>query len=72
MSAAELARRIKVPVNRLTEILNGCRTVTGNTALWLGHFFGTSGDFWLNCSSAMSCDTRSRGRVRRLCAAVTN
>ena len=48
MSAAELARQIKVPVNRITEILNGRRAVTGDTALRLGHFFGTTGEFWLN------------------------
>ena len=48
MSAAELARRIEVPVNRITQILDGRRAVTGDTALRLGHFFGTSGEFWLN------------------------
>lgn len=48
MSAAELARQIEVPVNRITEILNGRRAVTGDTALRLGHFFGTTGEFWLN------------------------
>ena len=48
MSATELARRIEVPANRITEILNGRRAVTGDTALRLGHFFGTSGEFWLN------------------------
>ena len=48
MSAAELALRIQVPVNRMTEILNGRRAVTGDTALRLGRFFGTSGEFWLN------------------------
>ncbi len=48
MSAAELARRIDVPTNRITEILNGRRAVTGDTALRLGRFFGTSGEFWLN------------------------
>ncbi len=48
MSAAELARRIEVPVNRITEILNSRRAVTGDTALRLGRFFGTSGEFWLN------------------------
>ena len=48
MSAAELARQIEVPVNRITEILNGRRAVTGDTALRLGRFFGTSGEFWLN------------------------
>ncbi len=48
MSAAELARRIQVPTNRITAILNGQRAITGDTALRLGHFFGTSAEFWMN------------------------
>jgi antitoxin HigA-1 len=48
MSAAELGRKLKVPTNRITEILNGRRAVTGDTALRLGHFFGTSPEFWMN------------------------
>ena len=48
MSAAELARRIEVPANRIAGILDGRRAVTGDTALRLGRFFGTSGEFWLN------------------------
>jgi addiction module HigA family antidote len=48
MSAAELARQLKVPTNRITEILNGQRGITGDTALRLAHFFGTSAEFWLN------------------------
>jgi antitoxin HigA-1 len=51
MSAAELARKIKVPTNRVTQILNGTRSITGDTALRLGHFFGTSAQFWLNLQS---------------------
>ena len=48
MSAAAFARQIKVPTNRITSILNGTRAVTADTALRLGHWFGTSADFWLN------------------------
>lgn len=48
MSAAELGRNLKVPTNRITEILNGRRAITGDTALRLRHFFGTSPEFWLN------------------------
>ena len=48
MSAAELARKIGVPTNRVTQIMNGTRSITGDTALRLGHFFGTSAQFWLN------------------------
>ena len=51
MSAAELARKIGVPTNRVTGILNGQRAITGDTALRLAHFFGTSGEFWLNLQS---------------------
>ena len=38
--AAELARELRVPTNRVTGILNGQRAITGDTALRLGHFFG--------------------------------
>ena len=48
MSAAELARQIDVPVNRITSILNAERGVTADTALRLGHWFGTTAEFWLN------------------------
>lgn len=51
MSAAELARKIEVPTNRITQILNGTRAITGDTALRLAHFFGTSAEFWLNLQS---------------------
>jgi addiction module HigA family antidote len=51
MSAAELARRLEVPTNRVTAILNGQRAISGDTALRLGHFFGTTPQFWLNLQS---------------------
>lgn len=51
MSAAELARRLKVPTNRVTAILNGQRAISGDTALRLGHFFGATPQFWLNLQS---------------------
>ncbi len=48
LSAAELARQIDVPVNRITAIINGTHGVTADTALRLGHWFGTSPQFWMN------------------------
>jgi addiction module HigA family antidote len=48
MRAAELARNIGVPTNRVTQILHGTRSITGDTALRLAHFFGTSAQFWLH------------------------
>jgi len=51
LSAAELARKMNVPTNRVTQILHGTRAITGDTALRLAHFFGTSAQFWLNLQS---------------------
>ncbi len=48
MSAAVLSRDINVPVNRITGIINGTRAITADTAIRLGHGFGTSAEFWLN------------------------
>ncbi len=48
LSAAGLARQIEVPVNRITGIINGQRGITADTALRLGHRFGTSPQFWMN------------------------
>ena len=69
MSAAELARRIEVPTNRITEILNGRRAVTGDTALRLGRFFGTSAEFWLNLQKLYElrlAEQRSGAAIARL------
>ena len=75
MSAAELARQIEVPVNRITEILNGRRAVTGDTALRLGHFFGTTGEFWLNLQKLyeLRCAQQKHGTaIARLSVLDTN
>jgi antitoxin HigA-1 len=48
ITAAELSRQIDVPVNRVTSIINGQRGITADTALRLGHWFGTSPQFWMN------------------------
>ena len=69
MSAAELARRLEVPTNRITEIVNGRRAITGDTALRLAHFFGTSAEFWLNLQSLYEirlAERRSGKSIRAL------
>ncbi len=48
LSAASLARTLDVPTNRVTQILNGERALTADTALRLAQFFGTTAEFWLN------------------------
>jgi addiction module HigA family antidote len=51
MNAAELSRQLKMPANRVTEILKGQRAITADTAPRLPHFFGTSAQFRLNLQS---------------------
>ena len=51
LSAAELARQLDVPTNRITAIVNGQRSITADTALRLGHWFGMAPEFWLNLQS---------------------
>lgn len=52
VTPTELARQIEVPPNRISQIIAGKRGVTGETALRLGHWFGTSAEFWLNLQTA--------------------
>lgn len=76
IAAAQLARDIQAPANRVTSILHGTRGVTADTALRLGRYFGTSAAFWMNLQQR--CDLRVaereigktikailRGRARR-------
>ena len=52
ITPTELSRQIRVPPNRLSQIIHGRRGITGDTALRLGHWFGTNPQFWLNLQSA--------------------
>jgi antitoxin HigA-1 len=59
LSANRLAKAIGVPANRITEIINGTRGITGATAVLLGHAFGTTPEFWLNLQSRYELDVAS-------------
>ncbi len=48
MSANELGKELGVPTNRLTQIIAGKRSITSDTALRLGKWFGTGPDIWMN------------------------
>jgi addiction module HigA family antidote len=52
VTPTELARQLNVPTNRITQIIQGKRGITGDTALRLGHWFRTSPQFWLNLQGA--------------------
>lgn len=48
VTPTEFARQIDVPPNRISQIIAGKRSITGDTALRFGHWFGTDPQFWLN------------------------
>ncbi len=56
ISAAELARQINVPANRISQILSGKRSVTADTALRIGKWFGTGPKIWLNLQQSYDLD----------------
>jgi addiction module HigA family antidote len=60
ISARELARELRVPVTRVTEILRGRRGITGDTALRLGRYFQVSPDFWMNLQKLYEIDLARR------------
>lgn len=65
VSPTALAREIAVPANRVRQIMAGKRAVTGDTALRLGHWFGTDPQFWINLQSAyaISIAAKKAGRT---------
>jgi addiction module HigA family antidote len=48
LTQRDLADAIRVPYQRVNELVNGRRGVTPSTALRLGKYFGMSADFWMN------------------------
>ena len=63
------ARQIDVPPNRISQIISGKRSVTGDTALRFGHWFGVEPQFWLNLQTQFDLavtDLRIGAAVREL------
>jgi addiction module HigA family antidote len=56
ISSAELARTLQVPANRISQIVSGKRSITADTALRLGRYFGTSPEFWMNLQKIYDLD----------------
>lgn len=56
ISAAELARLIEVPANRVSQIIAGKRGITADTALRLAQYFGTAAEFWMNLQKIYELD----------------
>ncbi|MEP7352771.1 MAG: HigA family addiction module antitoxin [Acidobacteriota bacterium] len=68
MSINRLAIELRVPATRMTEIVNGRRGVTADTALRLARYFDTTPQFWLNLQSSFDlavASERSEKEIRR-------
>ncbi|MDE2716370.1 MAG: HigA family addiction module antitoxin [Chloroflexota bacterium] len=75
VTPTEFARQIAVPPNRVSQIIAGKRSITGDTALQFGHWFGMDPQFWLNLQSQFdlaAADRRVGSAVRTLPTAVRN
>jgi addiction module HigA family antidote len=66
VSAYALAKAIRVPLNRVTAIINGERAITAETALRFARFFGTTPDFWVNLQSHYDLTVASRKDAARI------
>jgi antitoxin HigA-1 len=69
VTPTELARQLDVPANRIGQIIAGKRAITGDTALRLGHWFGTDPQFWLNLQAQHDlalADRQSGEAIRKL------
>ena len=75
VTPTEFARQIAVPPNRVSQIIAGKRSITGDTALRFRHWFGMDPQFWLNLQSQFdlaAADRRVGSAVRALPTAVRN
>ncbi len=57
LSANKLSLALRVPSNRILEIVHGERAVTADTALRLGRYFGMSPEFWINAQARYDLET---------------
>src|SRR4051795_12506151 len=65
VSMSELARALRVPMNRISAIVNGKRAITVDTALRLARYFGTSPQYWLNLQNAYDLETADTAEIER-------
>jgi len=66
LSANAVALSLRVPANRLTEILNGRRAITADTAMRLGRYFGTSAQMWVNLQARYDLETAEEALAERI------
>ena len=66
ISINQLGRDLRVPVTRISEIVNGRRGVTADTALRLARYFGTTAEFWMNVQAKYDLDVAQRASAHRI------
>lgn len=66
VSLNELGRALRVPMNRISAIVNGKRAITVDTALRLARYFGTSPQYWLNLQNAYDLEVAEQVLVPRI------
>jgi addiction module HigA family antidote len=66
LSINRVARDLRVPVTRVSEIVNGRRSITADTALRLGRYFGSTPEFWLNLQTAHDLEVAARASATRI------
>ena len=70
LSANAVALALRIPANRLTEIINGKRSISADTAMRLGRYFGTSSQMWMNLQSQYDLELAERELADRISAEV--
>jgi addiction module HigA family antidote len=70
ISANALALALRIPANRLTEIINGRRSISADTALRLGRYFGTSAEMWMNLQARYDLESAEDSLAVRIEAEV--
>ena len=66
LSINKVARDLRVPVTRMSEIVNGRRSITADTALRLARYFSTTPEFWVNLQSAYDLDVATRASAEQI------
>jgi addiction module HigA family antidote len=66
LTVSGLARELKIPVNKMSEIVNGRRALNADTALRLSRYFGSTPEFWINLQSSYDLRTTIHASANRI------
>lgn len=66
ISLSQLSRDLRVPMNRISAVVTGKRSITADTAMRLARYFGTSAQHWMNLQSAYDLQKAKRELAVRI------